>query len=233
MALVATTGWALLAYVVLPYFIHRYERQEAPLRSAMVTRTADGLPGDPLNVGIIGSREELIALFLRAGWYPADALTLRSGLGIVASVFLDRPYNDAPVSPLFFESRKEDLAFEKAVGISADRRQHVRLWNTSAPPASGERSLWLGSASFDVGVGLSHYTGAVTHAISPDIDAMRDTLSADLAETGEICRTYLIEGIGANLHSRNGEGDWYHTDGKLRVSVIGTAGKERTSLDRC
>lgn len=200
----------------------------------MVTRTADGLPGDPLNIGIIGSRQQLLSIFSKAGWYLADAVTLRSGLGIVVSVSLDRPYKDAPVSPLFYESRKQDLAFEKAVGLSADRRQHVRLWTARKPSSAGERVLWLGSASLDVGVGLSHYTGAVTHAISPDIDAMRDTLATDLAETGEVCRTYEMAGAGSTMHGRNGEGDWYHTDGKIRILVIAAPGADGASFTgRC
>jgi hypothetical protein len=37
---------------------------------------------------------------------------------IIGSVLLDRPYKSAPVSPLYFEGRHEDLAFEKADGNS-------------------------------------------------------------------------------------------------------------------
>jgi hypothetical protein len=40
-----------------------------------------------------------------AGWYPADPVTLKSSLEIVASVALDRPYNRAPVSPLLYAGR--------------------------------------------------------------------------------------------------------------------------------
>ncbi len=44
--------------------------------------------------------------------------------------------------------------------------------------------LWLGSASFDKGVGLSHDTGQITHHIGPDVDAERDNLIADLEKAG-------------------------------------------------
>jgi len=63
-----------------------------------------------------------------AGWYPADPITLRSSVEIVGSVLLERQYKDAPVSNLYYLGRREDLAFEKPVGNSADHRNHVRFW---------------------------------------------------------------------------------------------------------
>ena len=63
----------------------------------------------------------------RAG-FAADPVTLRTSIEIVGSVVLDRPYHDAPVSPLYYQGKKEQLAFEKPDGRSADRRHHVRLW---------------------------------------------------------------------------------------------------------
>lgn len=217
-------AWALTAYIVLPYALRHYEHQPSLAGMEMITQTLIGIPGDPLNVGLIGTRDELVSTLTAAGWSPADAVTLRSSVAIVGSVLFDRPYRDAPVSPLVFQEREQDLAFEKTVGTSADRRQHVRLWNVLQQGIEG-RPVWLGAASFDIGVGMSHYTGAITHAISPDIDAARDQLTSDLAATGRILATYEISGVGPMLNGRNGEGDRYYTDGELRVSVIAGAGQ--------
>ena len=104
----------------------------------------------------------MVSAFHAAGWYPADPVTLRTSVEIIGSVPLDRSYNDAPVSPLYFDGRREDLAFEKPDGTSADRRQHVRLWMVLQHGADGG-PVWLGSASFDSGVTLSRDTGQVTH----------------------------------------------------------------------
>ncbi|MBS9721408.1 LssY C-terminal domain-containing protein [Tianweitania sp. BSSL-BM11] len=216
--------WAALAYLVLPFALSHYEHQKALNGLEMVTRTADGLAGDPLNIGIVGSREDLVTAMTTAGWFPADPVTLRTSIEIVGSVVLDKAYRDAPISPLFYQGRKQDLAFEKAVGRSADRRQHVRFWNVLSKGAEG-RPVWLGSASFDIGVGLSHYTGAVTHAISPDVDAMRDELSADLAATGHVIEVYEVTGVGLTVNGRNGEGDRYYTDGEIRFSVLAGPGE--------
>lgn len=118
-----------------------------------------------------------------------------------------------------FEGRAQDLAFERPVGDSADRRHHVRFWQTDATGDDG-RPLWLGSASFDRGVGLSHDTGAITHHIGPDIDAERDGLMRDLAAAGMLISTSEIPGVGATKTGRNGEGDPYFTDGKAIIGVL-------------
>ena len=129
------------------------------------------------------------------------------------------PYRDAPVSPLFYDGRKQDLAFEKPVGESADRRHHVRLWET-LPRGEAERPVFLGSATFDRGSGISHYTGEITHHIAPDIDAERDFLVADLVAARMLTEIFHVTGIGPTLLGRNGGGDPYYTDGEITLGVL-------------
>ncbi len=125
---VVVSLYVILAYVVLPAAWTHYERQPDLARHPMVTNTARGIPGDPLNVGLIGDREDIIRAMHAGEWYPADPITLRSSIDIIGSVVLDRPYDAAPVSSLFYDGRREDLAYEKPVGTSARQRHHVRLW---------------------------------------------------------------------------------------------------------
>jgi hypothetical protein len=206
------------AYFVLPAF-WTWRDRGLGAGHEMVTRTRQGILGDPINVGLVGSRTDVIHAFEVAKWDPADAVTLKTAIEIGESVLLDRSYPDAPVSPLLFEGRPQDLAFEKPVGVSADRRHHVRLWRTRETGVDG-RPLWLGSASFDRGVGLSHDTGAVTHDIAPDIDAERDLLMDSLRQADVLASTMEIDGVGATKDGRNGEGDRYFTDGKARIGVL-------------
>ena len=211
--------YLLAAYVVLPRLWSHYEHEPGLRGRPMVTLTSDGIPGDPLNVGLVGTREEAIRALAAAGWYPADAVTLRSSIEIAGSVIFDRPYRDAPVSPLFYQGRRQDFAFEKPVGDSADRRNHARFWHVLETGRLG-RDIWLGSATFDRGAGLSHDTGEITHHIAPDIDAERDLLIADLASAGTLSETYHVTGIGPTLSGRNGGGDPYFTDGDITIGVI-------------
>lgn len=225
---VALVLYGLAAYVVLPMAWTHYEHQPGLADRPMVTHTAQGIPGDPLNVGLVGSREDVLNAMHAAAWYPADPITWRSSIEIVGSVVLDRPYHDAPVSPLYYDGRREDFAFEKPVGESADRRDHVRFWKVLDKGAEG-RPVWLGSATFDRGVGLSHDTGQVTHHIGPDIDAVRDLLTDDLKQAGMVEATYQVTGIGPTLNGHNGEGDPYYTDGEIWMSRLVPAGTKATA----
>ncbi len=216
---IAGIFYGLLAYILLPLTWKHYEHQKALSGFTMVTRTGDGIPGDPINVGLVGSKEDVLCAMHAAAWYPADPITFRSSLEIVGSVLLDRPYRDAPVSNLYFQNRREDFAFEKPVGKSADRRHHVRFWKVLEQGQEG-RVVWLGSATFDHGVGISHDDGRITHHIAPDIDADRDLLTADLTAAKVVTTIYEVTGIGPTLDGRNGEGDLYYTDGEVKISVL-------------
>ncbi|TGQ76576.1 hypothetical protein EN850_32125 [Mesorhizobium sp. M8A.F.Ca.ET.207.01.1.1] len=212
-------AYVALAYVAAPEFWTLRDRGFRNQRFEMVTHTPQGIPGDPINVGLVGTEKELVHAFAVAGWDTADAVTLRTAIDIGESVLFSRPYPDAPVSRLLFEGRAQELAFEKPVGDSADRRHHIRFWRTDTVGDDG-RPLWLGAASFDRGVGLSHDTGAITHHIGPDIDAERDFVIGDLNAAGLLSSTSDLAGIGATKTGRNGGGDPYFTDGRAIVGVL-------------
>jgi hypothetical protein len=214
-------GYIGIAYLVAPELWTLRNFRHGPVADEMVTRTPQGIAGDPINVGLVGTKAEVIHSFGAAKWDAADAVTLRTAVEIGESVVFDHPYPDAPVSRLLFEGRPQDLAFEKPVGNSADRRHHVRLWQTAVTGDDG-RPLWLGSASFDRGVGLSHDTGAITHHIGPNIDAERNLLMTNLSDAGMLVSTSEIEGIGATNLGRNGGGDPYFTDGKVLIGLLRT-----------
>ena len=218
-ALILIVLYFVAAYIVLPRLWTHYEHAPGLEGRSMVTVTADDIPGDPINIGLVGTKEEAIRALAAAGWYPADAVTLRTGIEIAGSVLFDRPYRDAPVSPLFYEGEQQAFAFEKAAGTSADRRHHVRFFATFGEWQEA-RPVWLGSVTFDRGVGVSHYTGAITHHIAPDIDAERALLIADLTKAGMLTEIYNVTGIGPTLFGRNGGGDPYYTDGEVTVGVL-------------
>jgi hypothetical protein len=226
--LFAVMAYTLLAYLVLPAVWTHYEHQKRLAGLPMVTLTAQGIPGDPINVGLVGDTKDVLCAMHAAGWYPADPVTLRSSIEIAGSVLLDRPYRDAPVSPLYYLGRREDLAFEKPVGSSADHRHHVRFWKV-LDAGEEKRPVWLGDATFDRSVGVSHYTGAITHHIGADIDAERKLLAADLEAAGMVEARYQVTGVGPTLAGRNGGGDLYYTDGEVWILRLVEACQKRTS----
>jgi hypothetical protein len=208
-----------VAYLLLPGLWKGYAHRHPSLEDVPgITYTADGIPGDPINVALIGTKAELMQIMLAAKWYPADPLTLRSCLEIAAATVLKRSYDDAPVSSLYLFGRKEDLAFEQPVGPDPRHRHHVRFWLSEKVDADG-RPVWVGSAVYDKRVGFSHTTGQVTHVTAADVDAERDYLFRCLEETGELAERYIVEGFHKIREGRNGGGDPWHTDGNLYVGV--------------
>ena len=78
----------------------------------------------------------------------------------------------------------------------------------------------LGAATFDDGLGVSHYTGQITHPVAPDIDAERDFLLDDLAAAKRVVATYSVSGVGPTLFGRNGGGDPFFTDGEIGIARL-------------
>ena len=212
-------GYGIVAYLALPGLWRHYEHGPSMQDEPAVTRTGAGIPGDPLNVALVGTEAEVETAFQRAGFARAAALGLRSDLGIGESVILDRPDPTAPVSDLFLFGRRQDLAFEQEVGGSPDQRHHVRFWLSKQSGEDG-RPLWLGSATFDRGVGVSHRTGQITHHIAPDIDAERDHVIDALTRAGQLVSWFDVSGVGPTLNGRNGGGDRYFTDGEMAVGLL-------------
>ena len=195
------------AYFVLPWAWSRYESRHPALADVPeITHTKGGVPGDPLNVALIGTKSELLQAMHDAKWHQADPLSLRSSLEIAEATVFERSYDDAPVSSLYLFGRKEDLAFEQPVGNDPRQRHHVRFWRTAKDDPDG-RPVWVGSAIFDQHVGLSRRTGQITHVTAPDIDAERDYLFDDLKQSGDLAETYVVDDFHKQQSGKNGGGD--------------------------
>jgi hypothetical protein len=212
--------WAVVAYLVMPAWWRRYVHRHPGLDDIPgITQTANGIPGDPINVALIGTKADLVRAMLAAKWYPADPLSLKSSLEIAVDVVFKRPDPDAPVSNLYLLGRKEDIAFQQDVDDNPRKRHHVRFWQTEKTYSDG-RPIWVGSAVFDERVGLSRTTGQITHVTAPDVDAERDFLFRCLEQSGVLTETFVIVGFHQVGSGKNGGGDPLTTDGNLRVGVI-------------
>ena len=207
--------WLAAAYLIVPALWERYAHRHPSFEDLPgVTYTADGIPADPINVALIGTKAEVMRIMLAAKWFPADPLTFRSSLEIAEASVLKREDNDAPVSSEFLFGRKQDLAFEQEVGDNPRHRHHVRFWESDKHDPDG-RPIWIGSAVYDKRVGLSRTTGQFTHETAPDVDTERDKLFDDLKQTGDLSEVVVVRGFHKVLEGRNGEGNVWRTDGDL------------------
>jgi len=225
----ALIGYFLVAYLIMPAVWQRTAARHPALDDApRISHTKNGIPGDPLNVGLVGSERDLVRALAAANWQPADPVTFASCARIARTTAFRRPYENGPVSPLFVWSRKQDMAFEQSVGHDPSRRHHVRFWRSETLDDQG-RPFWIGGATYDRKVGLSNTTLQITHHIAADVDTERDKMIQDLHEAGCLQNTYWVEAFHKVLEGRNGGGDRYHTDGKLAVGVIALPGEVTTN----
>ena len=211
--------YVAIAYGLMPMFWQSYERRHPAFdRTPTLTHTSSGLAGDPVNVGLIGSEADVLRIMKAANWVLAARLGLRADLRIAADAALGRPDPDAPVSNLYLFGRVEDLAFEQEVDASPRSRHHVRFWRTDR--TERDRPVWIGAAVFDRRVGISHTTGQITHIIDAAIDVERDFLFECLKKTGQLLESFAIDGYHDTLQGKNGDGNAWHTDGRLFVGVV-------------
>lgn len=209
--------WLFSAYLVLPRVNRRLSRIYIPEYFIGRTRTADGLLGDPINLAVRGSRDKLIAAMEQAGWTQAEPLNLKSSLKMTYTSVLGRSYPSAPVSSLFVFGNQQDLAFQREIGGNPRKRHHVRFWKTPEDwwLPGGYQADWLGAGTYDKNVGLSLYTGQITHKIDADIDAERDFILRTLQDHHVKADVEMVKHFTTSFHARNGGGDRIHTDGSL------------------
>jgi hypothetical protein len=207
--------WLLLTYGVLPHAYRWLSKIFLPGYFIGRTQTGDGMLGDPVNLAIIGDKRTLIDAMISAGWNPADKLSFKSSLRMIYAAASGAHYPTAPVSSLFLFGHKQNLAFEKDVGGNPRKRHHARFWKTPQHwwLPGGYKADWLGAATFDKNVGLSLFTGQVTHKIDSDVDKERDFVVGDLKKSAE--EVNYVNHFTSSYHSRNGGGDMIHTDGAL------------------
>ncbi len=200
----------------------RRGREESARQSAseipLMTFNRAGRPGDPINLEITGASGQLGASFAAAGWYRADEIDLVTSIRISVDAVLGRKYSTAPVSNLYLYGRKEDYAFERP-GKTVRQRDHVRFWDTGRVSQDG-RPIWVGSATRDAKIELSRTNHLPTHGISPDLDAERQLIVSELAQTGYVIAERERPGFGKETHGANGGGDPYFTDGMVAALTL-------------
>ena len=179
-----------------------------------ITHTQSGAAGDPINMLFVGSKNQIMHSFQKAGWLIPDPITSHTSAKIVVDSLAHRSYPTAPVSNLSVFGRVQDLAFEKPTN-DVQNRGHIRLWKTGTLIEG--QLVWVGQASYDSGIELSSTNHFPTHHIAPTVDLERNTIGADLEKTGLVKEEADAAFTPPILYARNGGGDYYESDGDVLV----------------
>ncbi len=211
--------WFLLTYIALPRLHSFFASIYLPDYFLSRTKTGDGILGDPVNMAIIGTEEDIHAVMKKSGWTKADPITLRSSLGIVISTIRHTSYPEAPVSSLYLFNKKQDFAYQMEVNGSASKRHHVRFWKVpegwSLP--GGKKVEWLAAGTFDTGVGFTSSTLQITHKIDKYVDKERDFIIESMLYVDNDITVDVIKEFVIPYSDQNGGGDSIETDGDMPI----------------
>jgi hypothetical protein len=170
---------------------------------------------DLMNVLFAGSKDEIEAAFLAAGWTRASPSTLHTSVLGVRAVAEGHGDRFAPMSRMQVDDRRPDMLWEKGLN-DFSKRHHVRIWQQDA--TWNGKPLWIGAATRDVDFAfLRRGGGAMTHKIAQDIDQERDKIAHDLQFTECTDVVDWWDRPGAPTTARNATGDLMDTDGRLAV----------------
>lgn len=232
--LAVASTYGLAAYVVLPRAIRLALRILRRARVPSFTITGDGLPGDPVNLVLIGNLFQLQHAFAKTGWSEADKLGLASSWRMAQAFVLNRPYPTAPFSTLYLFGRGQDIGFQKPIGDSPRKRHHIRFWGIpfelaeqsigtpsfwldARRPPDHERVLWIGAGTKDTGISLTRLSFQITHATDADTNDERDYIM------GELQKACVVENVRSHLPRERlaiGKVNRYVTDGEVAVAEL-------------
>ena len=232
--LAVAVTYGIAAYIILPRVIHLglkiLQRKLVP----RYTITGDGLPGDPVNLALAGTLQQLRAAFATLGWSEADQLGLASSWRMVRAFVFNAPYPTAPFSTLYLFGRGQDIGFQKAIDNSPRKRHHIRFWALSQAraqeswgaadfwrntdrPSDDDRVLWIGAGTRDTGLSLTHLSFQITHATDSDTNAERDYIVAELIKSRSIEAVKVYQsGQGLPTERIN----HYITDGEITLASL-------------
>lgn len=236
-ALLAT--YLFTAYVFIPAGIRVFHMIFQPIHIPLYCITPDGFASDPINIGLIGTREQILSAMAEAGWSTPDKKNVRSFVRVMSSMLHRKAYPKTPFSRLYLFGRKQDLSFALPIGENSSYRHHVRFWacHLDGPEAfhahvnfwrrfhkpvnkMDVRQLWVGAASKDIGLVPIRYTAQITHMIDPNTDAERDVIIDSLRSTHQVEHTSTVK-VGAPYELRNRAlGGFLRSDGKMRICIL-------------
>lgn len=193
------------------------------LRSALppdLPRWSEDLIGgqmEPISLVLVGSEDDILRAFSRAGWALADPPTPVRVIKEGIAALRNQPDPTGPATPAFFMDRPQRLTFEKPDSgrPSIRRRHHTRLWQTPYCLAPDCRRIWVATASFDVGFEISQRLYIPTHRIAPDLDTERRLISDELVQAGARNEGFVT--VSPPVRGSNAAGDPFWTDGRAVI----------------
>jgi len=148
-----------------------------------------------------------------SGWVIADKTDVGTVLKIVRAELFNQNYEEAPMTPSFWNTKVNYFGFEKpTAAFDAYSRYHLRVWKTNFETSEG--AVYVGTVRLDT------VNWIFVHKSNPDVDAERELLFSDLKAAGEIIRSQKIQFTNPVASSSDLSENPFFTDGKLYEIVL-------------
>lgn len=221
--------YIISAYIILPRLIRLILLITRKGRIPRFTRASDGLHVDPINLILIGTKENLEKAFEKIEWQKADKLNPKSVTKMIRTFLANKPYPKAPFSSLYLFGRRQDIGFQQSINNSPRKRHHIRFWAINTDKIidpfdikfwtkkqkiqSDKIFMWVGAGSQDIGFGIKKLTYQITHRVDPDVDRERKYILDLLKKSKSIGKTHYYK-------SGNFKIGKYISDGKIAVAKL-------------
>jgi len=149
--------------------------------------------------------------FQRAGWVKTDRWKLAFVWHLLRHGTSD---TSVPMARFYLFGREQDYSYAlpdpRAI---VSRRHHLRIWKTDY--TMDGLPIWAGAATHDVAIEIAKRGHLINHRIDPEVDAERDFVGSDLADTASVSRREYLYGVDPVFHAQTASGEAYHSDSRI------------------
>jgi LssY C-terminus len=171
----------------------------------------EGREGDMLNLMFVAQEEELQQIFARAGWLKVE----KSKPQIIWHLMCQRKhYTKLPMNKLYVFGRAQDYSFALPdPRFIVAQRHHLRIWKTDR--LVDGMPLWVAAATHDVAIEFVKRKFRFFHRIDPNVDAEREFIAGNLAETNRVAREEYVTGAEPVFKAQTETGQSYYSDSRM------------------
>jgi hypothetical protein len=171
----------------------------------------EGRPGDMLNLIFVAEEDDLQKAFARAGWLQVEK---SKPLIIWHLLWQRKHYTKLPMDKLYVFGRAQEYSYSLPdLRSIVARRHHLRIWKTDRVVAG--IPVWVGAATHDVSIKFVKHKLQFLHRIDPDVDAERDFIAGNLAETRQFNREEYMRCAKPVFNAQTATGQTYYSDGRM------------------
>ncbi len=170
-----------------------------------------GREGDMINFVFVAKEDEFQQAFARAGWVKVDKIQTAAFLRFL---WERKHYDKLPMATFYVFGRAQDYSYALPDPTAMlTRRHHLRIWKTDYEMNGSP--IWVGAATYDMGIEVEKRKLWVTHRIDPNVDAERDFIARTLTKTHLVTQEEYLSSPEPVFHAQTASGEAYHSDSRI------------------